>query len=75
MKSLSLRLLTLPLALALALAALLSASPSAAAADGCSTGCIEWDAVNGCTNVQSCCIVGSAWACCDNSGCQSGSLN
>jgi hypothetical protein len=74
MKRLSHRVVTLPLALVLALAALLSASPSKAA-DGCTTGCIEWDSVNGCTNVQACCISGSAWACCDNSGCQSGSLN
>ena len=70
MKSLlSHRVFTVPLAIALTLAALLSAVP-AAAAGNCTTECIAWDIVNGCTNVQTCCISSIAWSCCDNSGCQ-----
>lgn len=59
------RLLINVLALAFAIGAL--ALPETANAQGkviCETGCVEWDAQNGCTRYMSCCVASpNDWAC------------
>ena len=58
------RLLFNVLALALAVSALVLTPTASAVGVICDTGCVAWDAQNGCTRYLSCCVASPEdWAC------------
>jgi hypothetical protein len=57
------RLLVNIFALALALGTLAATPVAADFGWICSTGCVDWDAQNGCTRSMECCVNGSNWYC------------